>query len=368
MRRTLRTVPVLGLLGLGALIAPGAAAAATFTVTTTNDNVNSGSLRWAINEAEAQPGNDTIEFDIAGLGPHTITLGGDLPAIGDPVTVDGYSETGANKATRTRTPPSRHDRHRRRGGVPRPGHRRRPDQDPRPRDPLRPERRASTSRATTTSITGNHIGTNVAGDAALPNGTYGLEVYREDNVIGGTRPADRNVIAGHEEAEVRIEGGSGHQVLGNRIGTNAAGTAGLGIATGVSSDVAGNVVSGNLISGEAVGVELTTSDNVVQGNLVGTNAAGTAAVPNTVGIHVVGGDDNLIGGTAAGEGNVVSGNTEDGVLLDPDATGNDLEGNVIGLNGDGNAPIPTRSPPAPASRSSPRPATRSAAGRPARAT
>ena len=102
MGRTLRTVPVLGLIGLGALVAPGVASAATFTVTTTADNVNSGALRWAINEAEAQPGADTIEFDIAGPGPHTIALGGDLPTIGDPVTIDGYTETGANQATRTR--------------------------------------------------------------------------------------------------------------------------------------------------------------------------------------------------------------------------------------------------------------------------
>ena len=102
MGRTLRTVPVLGLLGLGALIAPGVADAATYTVTTTADNVNSGSLRWAINEAEGQPGNDTIEFDIAGPGPHTIALGGDLPTLGGPVTIDGYSETGARQATRTR--------------------------------------------------------------------------------------------------------------------------------------------------------------------------------------------------------------------------------------------------------------------------
>jgi hypothetical protein len=191
-----------------------------------------------------------------------------------------------------------------------------------------------------TVIAGNHIGTNVAGDAALPNGTYGIEVFRDDNVIGGTRPADRNIIASHTEAEVRLEGGSGHEVLGNRIGTNAAGTAALGTAIGVLGDTSGNVVGGNLISGEDVGVQLLGNDNVVQGNLVGTNAAGTAAVPNTVGVHVEGGDRNLIGGSAAGEGNVVSGNTEHGVLMDPASTGNDVEGNLIGLDARGTAPIP----------------------------
>ena len=139
MGRTLRTVPVLGLLGLGALVAPGVASAATFTVTTTADNVNTGALRWAINEAEAQPGADTIEFDIAGPGPHTIALGGDLPTLGGPVTIDGYSETGARQATRTRAAELMIAIDA--GGRPaRARHRRRPREDPRPRHPLRPGR------------------------------------------------------------------------------------------------------------------------------------------------------------------------------------------------------------------------------------
>ena len=61
-------------------------------------------------------------------------------------------------------------------------------------------------------VAGNHIGTNVAGAAALPNADYGVEVFRDDNVIGGSRPADRNVIASNGTAEVWLEGGSGHEV------------------------------------------------------------------------------------------------------------------------------------------------------------
>src|SRR5215207_6855061 len=98
MRLRLKTVPVVMLLGLGVSAAP--AAAATFTVTTVNDSAASGSLRWAINQSEPQPGRDTIEFDIAGAGPHTIALAGDLPTIGHPVTIDAYTQTDAVPATR----------------------------------------------------------------------------------------------------------------------------------------------------------------------------------------------------------------------------------------------------------------------------
>ena len=49
-----------------------AAQAATFTVTNTSDS-GAGSLRQAILDANANPGLDTIAFDIPGAGVHTIT-------------------------------------------------------------------------------------------------------------------------------------------------------------------------------------------------------------------------------------------------------------------------------------------------------
>ena len=79
----------------------------------------------------------------------------------------------------------------------------------------------------------------------------------------------------------------------------------------------------------------------MQGNLVGTNAAGTAAVPNTVGVHVeTGADRNLIGGSADGEGNVISGNTEDGVLMDPQVHRQRRRGQRDRAQPAGTAPIP----------------------------
>jgi trimeric autotransporter adhesin len=58
---------------------------ATFTVTNLG-NAGAGSLRWAITAANAQPGADEIDFGVAG----TIRVSRSaLPAITDPVTIDG---------------------------------------------------------------------------------------------------------------------------------------------------------------------------------------------------------------------------------------------------------------------------------------
>src|SRR5688500_5294377 len=70
--------------------------AATFTVTTTADG-GAGSLRQAIIDANANAGPDVIEFNIAPAGEKTITLAnasGALPAITDPVTIDGTTQPG----------------------------------------------------------------------------------------------------------------------------------------------------------------------------------------------------------------------------------------------------------------------------------
>ena len=52
-----------------------------------------GSLRKAIQDANTNPGSDTIQFDIPGAGPHTIRPGSELPALTGPVLIDGYSQT-----------------------------------------------------------------------------------------------------------------------------------------------------------------------------------------------------------------------------------------------------------------------------------
>jgi hypothetical protein len=73
-----------------------------FLVTNTLD-AGAGSLRQAILDANANPGPDTIDFNIPGSGVHTIAVGDPaglpLPAITDTVTIDGYSQPGASVNT-----------------------------------------------------------------------------------------------------------------------------------------------------------------------------------------------------------------------------------------------------------------------------
>jgi len=103
-----------------------------------------------------------------------------------------------------------------------------------------------------------------------------------------------------------------------------------------------------LISGHMSAGILTTPDAPsvlrVMGNLIGTNAAGTSAIPNSVGIVHTGDattDDLVrIGGDTEAERNVISGN-DDGVLMmsgsTPDRDGSDkvIAGNYIGVAADG---------------------------------
>ena len=73
-------------------------APAVFTVTTTADNGDNnaptaGSLRAAIMAANAAAGADIIQFAIPGAGVRTISPPTELPAVTDPVTINGSTVT-----------------------------------------------------------------------------------------------------------------------------------------------------------------------------------------------------------------------------------------------------------------------------------
>src|SRR4029453_9499770 len=81
----------------------GSAAADTFTVDNTVDpgdgtcNSPGCTLHEAIDAANANPGADTIEFNISGPGVHTIGLTMPLPTITETVTIDGYTQPDASE-------------------------------------------------------------------------------------------------------------------------------------------------------------------------------------------------------------------------------------------------------------------------------
>ncbi|MCK4642480.1 S-layer family protein [bacterium] len=196
-------------------------------------------------------------------------------------------------------------------------------------------------------VMGNHIGTNAAGDAALGNTQNGVYILSgaKSNTIGGTDAGTRNIISGNDENGVIIDdsGTDNNVVLGNYIGTDVNGTAGLGnsfigvyICSGAKSNIIGGTVDGarNIISGNNLyGVYIEgagTSNNIITGNYIGTNASGTGDLGNSWDGIVSSGNSNTIGGTVAGARNIISGNNWSGVSII--STDNKVIGNYIGTD------------------------------------
>lgn len=234
-------------------------------------------------------------------------------------------------------------------------------------------------------VTGNAIGTDFLGAAAIANGRDGviLSLGATGNSIGGDEP---NLISGNGQNGLRLTGAgtSGNVVSGNLIGTNGAGDAaipngalpavdsgpinplvgnGVLIQNGASANTVGgaNVISGNRFTGVAVTGSGTSANRIV-GNLIGTDFTGTAGLPNGtiplpmgvtdpaetngVGVHVRdGATDTTIGGIdltpdLLDVGNVISANLVFDVRVDgPAATGTLIAGNLLGTDVNGTAPL-----------------------------
>ena len=199
------------------------------------------------------------------------------------------------------------------------------------------------------TIQGNYIGTNIAGNAALPNGGDGVRISGStNNLVGRTSLSQRsNLLSGNSTDGVRVTGvnADGNTIAGNRMGTNAAGNAaipnsvaGVGIDSGtgniVGSGLAGDtLVSGN--GGDGIIISGSADGTIVTGCWVGLNAAGTAALANTgQGVNLSGVDGNTVG-----PGNIVSGNVMSGILLISGSTGNTVAANFVGLNASGTAAV-----------------------------
>jgi hypothetical protein len=363
---TLVLALVLALLSVG-----HAAEAVTYTVTNTNDS-GAGSLRQAINAANANIGTDTIQFNInaatdpgcnATTGMCTIQPISPLPALTDNDTdINGYTQTDASLATATMPAVLKIEIDGTSAGV--------------SADGLTIESASniigglvinnfgghgiviSGTLATGNRVVGNYIGTDPKGASDLGNGFDGVSICRgaQNNRIGGGTPAARNVISGNGGDAVRIEhsGTMSNTVSGNYIGLSANGTADLGNGIGVfigwgaqnntiGGDTAGerNIISGNDEDGVFISGDNTTG-NTVSGNYIGTDKNGTANLGNTRhGVYIgYGAQNNTVGGDSDGERNVISGNNEQGVHIHQnDTTNNTVSGNYIGTDANGSADL-----------------------------
>ena len=196
-----------------------------------------------------------------------------------------------------------------------------------------------------TTILGNIIGLDAAGNVAVPNAGYGVITA---GTVGGTTSADRNVISGNGQGGIRA--GAGAVIQGNYIGTDVTGlfdrgnggagisVEGLGIVIGGPTSIpgtgAGNIVSGNGNSG-IVNQVGAANDLIVQGNLIGLGADGLTPVGNEEhGLRIVNASENLIGGPTEGARNVISGNAANGIFI-RGGSAHVVQGNYIGTTADG---------------------------------
>jgi subtilisin-like proprotein convertase family protein len=177
-------------------------------------------------------------------------------------------------------------------------------------------------------VAGNYIGTNESGAAGLGNG-FGIWVESSISQQIGFPGPGRNVISGNAQTGIQLVSSSQVSISGNMIGTNAAGTAAIPNGKGIVLQDSGqnsiggtsasqrNIISGNTISGIEVSGVISTRNHVL-GNYIGLNAAGAAVLPNgSNGVLIdSNASSNLIGGDTAGARNVISGNGAAGVRMD----------------------------------------------------
>src|SRR5215216_2579965 len=223
-------------------------------------------LRAAIEEANASAGADTINFAIPGAGPHTISLGSQLPTIIHTVTIDGYTQPGAGPAN---------------------------------------------------SSTAAVLMIELSGPSAIPGEfVNGLEL----SGANASNSVIRGLVINHFDDGIFIRSGTGYKIEGNFIGTDPSGTVYKGNRrAGVDMSTSNTTIGGttpdkrNLISGNFYGVEVGGSNNKIEGNLIGTNKNGTNTpnnLGNAYGVLVLSqSNNNTIGDSDPSDGQTNAANT-----------------------------------------------------------
>lgn len=342
----------------------------TYTVSSLSDSNTPGTLRYAINQANANPTGtamspDVIQFSVAG----TINVGssslGALPTLAsnEVVVIDGTSAPdyagapvisldgtnaglGANGLTIS-------------GGS------------------------STVKGLDIVNFSGNgiqldtnggdqvlncYLGITLAGTTAAGNGANGIYISgTAGNTIGGSTAGSANVISGNGGDGILIDGSNAtnNSVVANFIGTDPTGVLALGnTGNGIEIDdganhntIGGNTptaiaftgkpVDGNVISDNGGNGVLLTSGaafNTLSGNFIGTDLAGTSALGNTLdGVAIVDANNNSLIGTTVTQQpfvylNLVCGNGGNGLRID-DSNNTTVQANSFGLGDDNATPL-----------------------------
>ncbi len=331
-------------------------------------------LRAAIQQANATAGLDTINFNIPGCpgGICEIFPASPLPAITDPVLIDGYSQPGASENTNLIDQASNAALSIVLDGI-----------SAGPANGLTVQANSTIKGLVigrfsgSGSFSGNGIGVDGAGGNSTIQGNYiGLDVSgsvnrgnsgfavtsghgilftgSSGNLIGGTLPAHRNVIsANNGRAGIGFAFGStGNLVQGNFIGTDATGLLdrgnhrGIQIFGGSNNNVIGGTIAQarNVIAGNDINqINFSTSNFItIQGNYLGVGRDGSQPMGGLSGIfmssgtHTIGGSAGVTpGGPCTGACNVISANGVAGIFAQGNTSGMTIRGNFIGTDASG---------------------------------
>jgi parallel beta-helix repeat protein len=285
------------LIGLGV----SAGSAQAFTVTSTA-NAGAGTLRNAINQANANANLSVIDFNLPAVGGNTITPANNLPVITQPVELRGAGvvldavNTAWGLALNT-------------GGSSIQG------------ITINDSSGASAAvgiqvAGTGNSLAGVQIGTDAAGAA------FGMWNLSTGVLINGNQNVVKSSLISESNGDGLAVNGNGNIVVGNEFGlaTGGLGNSASGVVvTGNDNQIDGNVSSEN----NDHGVEVAGNLNRVEDNIVGLDAAGANGIGNVNdGIHLTG-NQNLV------RGNTSSAN-DAGVWVD--GTSNTIMANTLGTD------------------------------------
>jgi hypothetical protein len=291
---------------------------ATYVVTNTGDT-GDGSLRQAILSANLSTNvPDDIRFTIPGTGPHSISPTTPLPALTDPVVIDGYSQPAASPNTLSN------------------------GDNAVLQIVLRESLVIDTTNSTVRGlairqiqvgatpgpkgsnvIEGCFVGLDATGTNSLASPGFGVFVQTPNNRVGGPNAAARNIISGHGAVGIELfeTFATNNVVQGNFIGTDRTGTQAIGNtdrAVAVNMNASANIIggevagAGNVISGNLDrGITLDGSGNLVQGNFIGVTVTGQPLGNARTGVEI-GGSRNTVGSARSGGGNVIAYNGLDG--------------------------------------------------------
>ncbi len=318
---------------------------------TTNADTGTGSLRWAIREANRHAGADSIVF-AAGMKGRLMTPDTPLPAVTDAeTTIDGDINGDGQPDVQIDGMLGSQE-----AGL-----------------GIKADHCTISGLAITgcknpaifivdasyCTVRSCHIGVNLPGTAAVVN-VLNIVLYRATHcTIGGTDPLQRNIIGcfsgGEAPGGVFLMDSAYNTVVGNYIGLTRSGSAALGTGPagvniyGFSGGSIGNRIGGtrsgsrNVIAGVKDGVLICgigISSNIIAGNTFGLAADGKTVIPvDEAGVRLGAGNEplatvthNTIGGTEPAAANAFAG-TPVGVLVEGQATvGNLIEGNYFGSN------------------------------------